>query len=1006
MKYKELLEAFNNPEPIDRSAPFWSWNGRMNPDEVKRQAHDMIDKGMGGYFMHSRVGLESEYLGKEWMDSVQACINQAAEDGTNAWLYDEDRWPSGAAGGLVTSIKENGGKGISAHFSESREMEGEILYSYEVVGNEESLEAFRHLDEGEEGKGTYLHIRLDYLPPEGWFNNTPPADNINRDTVAKFIETSYEPYKERFGNYFGKEIPGIFTDEPNIASTHRDYKDGKVHFAYTYDLPRYFSEKRGYEFSEIIPALFFDNKLSKKARHDYFRTIGQMFAENFSKQLYDWCEENNLQFTGHWLAENRMGSYILLSGGLMLNYLYQHIPGIDMLRDQTIEFMTIKGCTSVGNQTGRKRMLSETYGVSGWQFSFEGQKWIGDYQYIQGINLRCQHLAWYSMKGCRKRDYPPLFNYQTPWWKYNNVIEDYFAKIGALTSKGEPAINTLLIHPLSSAWIDIELDFDDCRNSAMQEKTDELGFSLNDYTRNLMSNHIDFDYGDEEIMAMIGRVEKDKLIVGEMEYSTVIIPPFLKNMFSSTIRLLEEFVDGGGKVICQSEGIHYIDGVESDGFHLVSGHTGFIKTDSISETVENLSREVSIRLPDGNQAGNLFSMVRDYDGTRMLFVINNDKSSSYETEIELKGTGRLEEWDLLSGKQQLYTSVLKNGKIVFNVSFGPTDSRIFVLDETKPHEKVEKETRRYNFITGLGSRCSFKRTDDNVLVLDMCSFNYDGGGFGETDEVWRLQRKLRERLEMEPVFDNRGPQRYKWIYEPHENDGNQLQVKFNFAVDEVPEKSYLVVEDIMDYEIELNGVYVDNKPVGYFLDRDFGKVLLPKLKKGINEIVLTCSYMSSTELENIYITGDFGVTADRRITTEPAELAVGDWGLQGYYFYHAGIKYNYTFDYEEGMGRRLVLDLGSYSDVLSVVRINGHETVVPWKARNKVDIGNMLKAGKNEIEIEVMGAPRNMFGPLHLSNSREKWTGASAFHPNDDMYTDQYITHPWGLMEQVCIYSY
>ncbi|HRX42079.1 MAG TPA: hypothetical protein P5315_04830, partial [Clostridia bacterium] len=112
MKYNDLKKAFHNPEAIDRSAPFWSWNAVMNPDEVKRQAHDMIENGMGGYFMHSRVGLESEYLGEEWMDSVQACVDQAAEDETFAWLYDEDRWPSGAAGGLVTCIKDNGGKGL------------------------------------------------------------------------------------------------------------------------------------------------------------------------------------------------------------------------------------------------------------------------------------------------------------------------------------------------------------------------------------------------------------------------------------------------------------------------------------------------------------------------------------------------------------------------------------------------------------------------------------------------------------------------------------------------------------------------------------------------------------------------------------------------------------------------------------------------------------------------------------------------------------------------------
>ena len=80
--------------------------------------------------------------------------------------------------------------------------------------------------------------------------------------------------------------------------------------------------------------------------------------------------------------------------------------------------------------------------------------------------------------------------------------------------------------------------------------------------------------------------------------------------------------------------------------------------------------------------------------------------------------------------------------------------------------------------------------------------------------------------------------------------------------------------------------------------------------------------------------------------------------------------------------------------------------IVPWNARKKGDIGDILTAGSNEIEIEVMGAPRNMFGPLHLTDSREKWTNATAFHPNDDRYTEQYITYPWGLMEQVCIYSY
>ena len=1008
MKYSEIKKSFLNPEAIDRSAPFWSWNDVMDPVEVKEQAKDMINKGMGGYFMHSRVGLESEYLGKDWMDSVQACVEQAKEDGTLAWLYDEDRWPSGAAGGLVTSEKENGGKGLSVHISDKKHIDGEILYTYAVKTDSIGLISYKLLDGKEDKKSDekYLLVRLDYLPPNPWFNNTPPADNINKDTVKRFIETSYEPYKKRFGDEFGKAIPGIFTDEPNISSSTTDYGDKAVRLAYTYEFPEFFKDKRGYDFTDIIPALFMEHTLSKKAKHDWFRTIAEMFAENFSKQIFDWCDENNLFFTGHWLAENRMGSYILLSGSVLLNYMYQHIPGIDMLRDQTIEFMTIKGCSSVANQTGRKRMLTETYGVSGWQFSFEGQKWIGDYQYIQGINLRCQHLTWYSMKGCRKRDYPPVFNYQTPWWKYNNTIEDYFARIGALTSKGNPKIDTLVIHPVATAWINAEINEGDRRLSNMQDKTDQLGFMLNDFTKDLMSNHIDFDYGDEDVIARIGGTGFGKVTIGDMEYSNVIIPPGTETLYKNTVDLLEEFMNAGGRVIDQSDGIKYIEGEPTNDIYKLYSNKNIIKISSLSETVSHLDREVSIKLTHGHEAKTIFSMVRDMGDTTMLFMINNDKDSSYHTNIELKGIGSLEEWDPLTGEIRKHPYKALSGGVEFSCDFGPTDSKIFMLDKTGDHETAAApDEKLYGFITGLGTICDYERTAENVMVLDMCKFKYANGDWSGEDEIWLHQQKLRESLGMIPIAQNRGLQRYKWTGNTHENDGKKLLVSFDFTVTDVPKTTQLVIEDASDYTVYVNGEEILSEPNGWFVDKCMGRLDMPMLKKGVNNITLELPYMSSTELENIFVIGDFGVSVDRRIIFEPSVLAIGDWGLQGYFHYHAGMKYKYKLEKVPEMGSDIILDLGKYSDVVTIVRINGHETIVPWKAKNRVQIGLVLKEGINDIEIEVMGAPRNMFGPLHLANSREKWTGSAAFHPERSLYTKEYITYPWGLMEQVCIYS-
>ena len=61
--------------------------------------------GLGGFHMHSRTGLATEYLRDEFMDMVKACCDKAEAENMLAWLYDEDRWSSGPAGGKVTKIK-------------------------------------------------------------------------------------------------------------------------------------------------------------------------------------------------------------------------------------------------------------------------------------------------------------------------------------------------------------------------------------------------------------------------------------------------------------------------------------------------------------------------------------------------------------------------------------------------------------------------------------------------------------------------------------------------------------------------------------------------------------------------------------------------------------------------------------------------------------------------------------------------------------------------------------
>ncbi|MCK4591212.1 MAG: hypothetical protein KAT86_05615, partial [Candidatus Latescibacteria bacterium] len=97
-----LQEVFLSPPSAYRGKPFWAWNGLLAEDELRRQIRIFRRMGLGGGFMHSRIGLATPYLSKTWFNLVRACVDEARNNQMEAWLYDEDRWPSGAAGGLVT----------------------------------------------------------------------------------------------------------------------------------------------------------------------------------------------------------------------------------------------------------------------------------------------------------------------------------------------------------------------------------------------------------------------------------------------------------------------------------------------------------------------------------------------------------------------------------------------------------------------------------------------------------------------------------------------------------------------------------------------------------------------------------------------------------------------------------------------------------------------------------------------------------------------------------------
>lgn len=1027
---ESLYKQFEQPSVEHRSVPFWAWNDDLDAEELARQVVQMKEQGMGGFFIHSRDGLETEYMGPEWMDCVRRTVDTAAEQGMQVWLYDEDRWPSGFAGGLV---QERGGdasraKGLTMEVVRAKtptDSCADAVALFKAVIDERNLLCCTklHLDspcdlnEDE----VLLVFRVEISERSEWFNNEAPPDNLNPDTVRSFLDITYEAYKREVGDHFGTTIQGVFTDEPSVHDRHCTFTKGRGWLPWSWPFPEFFQERRGYDLMTLIPYMYFDGECSSQVRHDYWRTLTERFSESYSKQLGEWCGDNGIAFTGHYLWENNMGTATRVCGAIMPNYRFQQVPGIDMLNEQTKEYITVKQCTSVANQYGRKRVLTETYGCTGWGFTFEGQKWIGDFQYVLGVNVRSQHLALYSIKGCRKRDYPPVFNYNTTWWKYNHVVENYFARLSAVLTEGKPVRDILVLHPSSTAWSMVgtgPYGFTARGKDKDVSAVNYYGHEFNDFLGGLLKAHLDFDLGDEIIMEEAGAIRGNRLAVKVAEYSTVVIPP-IRTMLESTYQLLLDFLNAGGKIIAAGSPPTMIEGREATAkLAELYRHENMSMVQDIRETVKALesmgARQVSLTNEKAEEAPELLYMLRDmHDGeTQVLFVVNNDRENSHRVTITLEGNGSVEEWCALTGTKRMVAATPINGSCLsFKACFGPADSKLYVCSHSISRSDAEmNETDSAQaelgeeLILELETPIQYTRTLPNILTLDLCAYRLGNHDWSEVTEVWKAQRAIREALGMKQVYGNGIEQRYKWIYNSHPGNGTAADFKFEFEVAELPaEDVFLIIESAEYYNISLNGKSVNPVQNGWFLDRSFDKVLLHGLRLGSNELILSCSYHLRMEVEDIYLAGNFAVDKERRITHEPQTLVLGDWCEQGYPHYCGSMIYHYELHIaEDYKSWKTEMELGEYSAVTIEVRVNGTTAGhVPWKAANRVDLTHLLNAGANRIEIEVMGSPRNMLGPFHIASGEPSTTSWASFRREGSDYTPEYMVRPYGLFEPI-----
>lgn len=1005
-------ELFVHPTSEYRGTPFWAWNTKPEKEMMERQMKAFQEMGFGGFHIHSRTGLDVPYLGDEFMDAVKHCVTYAKEHNMLAWGYDEDRFPSGFAGGLVTKDKKYRYRELFLTFDErtdylpcrpsARAEESYLIARFDISWKADgTLESYRMLKDGEEPKGIAWYAYLRVASNEPWFNNQTYVDTLDKASIQRFCEVTHERYKEVVGEYFGETIPSFFTDEPKTT-----YKK-TLPFAeerrnlilpWTDDFPDTISEK--YEINMIphIPELVWelpDGKISR-ARYYYHRHVAERFTEAYSQTISDWCESNGVYLTGHMIKEPSLKSQSTAVGETMQPLGPFGLPGIDMLCDER-EYTTAKQAQSVAHQYGREGVVSELYGVTNWDFDFRGHVSGGNWQTALGVTIRVPHLSWMTMEGEAKRDYPASIHYQSPWYKEYKLVEDYFSRLHTAMTRGSCKVRIGVIHPVESYWMHWA---DEEHTSAVRRQLDENFKSVTEW---LIFDHLDFDYVSEAILEKLGSAKDGKLCVGEMAYDVILVPG-CHTLRSTTLKYLCEMKKQGGEIVFAGKAPAYIDAVEDTRAQELAESCVCVSMEH-SAITEALDAYRTVRIVDknGNTCNKMMYQLREDGENQWLFITYGKKKVRFDIEgqstmiIRIPGEYDAVLYNAMDGEISPLQCKYEKGETVIRHNYCIIDG---ILIKLCPKGKggvaakavVDEEEAVAAVWSNPLAPVEVTLSEPNVYMLDLAEYAVDDDAFAPTEEVLRIGTAMREKYGITPQS---GKMAQPWTGKKMKPE-HIMKLRYTIESDIEITDAKLALEHAASTKITLNGVEAANCITGYYVDEKIQTVALPKLQRGTNVLLLEFPFGEGTDVENAFLLGDFGVEvrgAMQRITKPVRSLAFADITRQGLPFYGGNVTYRFQVEAENQITLRVPYYKGSLIGVSVDGERKGSIVLPPYRFTQKV------ASGSHTVELTLFGNRINTFGTLHNCNENCTWFGPDAWRTKGDGYSYEYQLHRVGILK-------
>ena len=968
--FNELNKAFKNPGRKYGSAPLWVWNTDVDSATITRMLKEFKQNAFGGVFIHPRPGLITPYLSKQWLDLCSFTLKEAKKNDLDVWIYDEDSYPSGFGGGHVPDeMPESYNQGQMLQLQKAATLPDSAALYYLCLKKENGrfTDITKNL-EAEKGKtGDYYFFKKTFYHNSDWYGGFSYVDLMVKGVTEKFIDVTMSPYERIFKKDFGKFVPGIFSDEPNI-----EVQDSNS-VRWTPDLFTTFRAKWGYNLEPKLPLLLEESGDWKKVRHDYLATLLDLFIERWSKPFSAYAEQKKLEWTGHYWEHTWPNP--VAGPDNMAMYAWHQRPGIDMLFNQFNEsspaaqfgnIRSVKELSSVANQLDKKRTLSETYGGGGWDLTFKDMKRLGDWEYVLGVNTLNQHLSYMNMKGARKYDYPQSFSYHNPWWPYYKSLNQYFARLSLALSSGVQKNKILIIEPTTTTWMYFNY-------AKPKQFIRDIGIRFQAFVTQLEKAQVEYDLGSENIIKEHGSIRDGKFVIGKSGYETVILPPGTENVDAATFQLLQDFATAGGKIV-QFSPLKYIDGSANDsiGSFYKSNVTNLVTYDSLDANLiqQELNEETfSIDL-DRPVQGNLFHHRRQLQDGQLIFLSNASLDQSVKRKLQAMGADVIN-MDLFTGENSRYPNQKKGNSVEVAFDIPPAGSLLLFIANNKV-AGVQPALLAKHERTALQAKTTVKRVSDNTLTIDFCDLSF-GKTFLKDQHVYNAADTLFKHY----GFKNGNP----WNTSVQFRDRTIARDTFSKGTG-FTATFYFTIAQNFDFTsfkavVERPGLWhvlINDKPVfpitgKWWLDREFKVFEIWRyLKVGQNKVALVADKMTvHSEIEPVYILGNFSLAPAEKgwLIQPPVPLSIGSWKEQGIPMYGQEVSYTKKITVPVKSKEQYQVQLGKWEGTVAAVFVNNQLAGVIGYPPYNCNITSFLKPGNNTVEVRVVGSLKNLLGPHH-----------------------------------------